>query len=246
MTLPVRCLLCRAWALQALCGACRRLHDPASTLGSRPRCTGCGLRLALGVQRCAGCERCLPAHGPVAVAVDYTHPWDRVLMQFKFGARPEWGAALALLMELGLPGMGVASTGVTAAPSHQPPTRLVPVPLSRERLAQRGYNQAWELARPLAHRLGIAARADVLTRPVHLSGQAEQDRQARLNRLRGVFQVTPQGRAWLAGQPVALVDDVLTTGATAAEAARVLTAAGAAEVQVWAFARTPAPEEGPS
>ena len=54
--------------------------------------------------------------------------------------------------------------------------RLVPVPLSAERLRQRGYNQAWELARPLARRLGLHARADVLTRPVHLAGQAEQDR----------------------------------------------------------------------
>jgi predicted amidophosphoribosyltransferase len=94
--------------------------------------------------------------------------------------------------------------------------------------------------------LGIAARADALTRPVHLGGQAQQDRQARLARLRGVFQVTPLGRPWVMGQRVAVVDDVLTTGATAAEAARSLMAAGAAEVQVWAFARTPAPDEGPS
>jgi predicted amidophosphoribosyltransferase len=118
--------------------------------------------------------------------------------------------------------------------------------LSRERLAQRGYNQAWELARRLAQRLGLKARADALNRPVHLAGQAEQDRAARLQRLRGVFQLSPQGRAWVAGQRVALVDDVLTTGATAAEAARALLAGGAAEVEVWAFARTPAPEEGPS
>jgi len=249
--LPMRCLLCLEWATQALCGACLRLHGDAGMHGARPRCPGCGLRLALGVPRCSGCERHPPAHGPVTVAVDYAPPWDRVLLQFKFGARPEWGAALALLMAQGNRPGQVAPTHArpavaTLAAFDSGVTRLVPVPLSPERLALRGYNQAWELARPLARRLGIAARVDVLTRPVHLGGQAQQDRQARLARLRGVFQVTPQGRPWVMGQRVAVVDDVLTTGATAAEAARSLMAAGAAEVQVWAFARTPAPDEGPS
>ena len=205
-------------------------------MGTRPRCPGCGLRLAMGLPRCAACEQDPPAHGAVRVAVDYAHPWDRVVMQLKFGARPEWGAGLALLMAQCLDG----------TPRERLPTRVVPVPLSPERLSLRGYNQAWEVARPLARRLGLPARADVLMRPVHLAGQAEQDRAARLQRLRGVFQVSPNGRAWLAGQRVALVDDVLTTGATAAEAARTLMAAGAAEVEVWALAKTPAPQEGPS
>lgn len=244
----MRCLLCLAWAPQALCSACLRLHGALGVRGVRPRCPGCGLRLALGVPRCASCERDPPAHGHVTVAVDYAPPWDQVMLQFKFGERPEWGAALALLMAQGQQWAGPARTDAASVPvaSSGAPTRVVPVPLSPERLAQRGYNQAWELARPLAHRLGVAARADVLIRPVHLSGQAQQDRHSRLERLRGVFQVTPRGRAWVAGQRLALVDDVLTTGATVAEAARSLMAAGAAEVQVWAFARTPAPEEGPS
>ncbi|NBT09975.1 MAG: ComF family protein [Betaproteobacteria bacterium] len=238
---PRRCLLCCAWARQALCEACLRLHGDGHVPGARPRCPGCGLRLALGVSRCAGCEREPPAHGRVQVAVDYAHPWDRVMLEFKFGARPEHAAALALLMAQGVRQQAAAEPDQAALP-----TRLVPVPLSRERLAQRGYNQAWELTRQLARQLGVNARADALTRPVHLAGQAEQDRPTRLKRLRGVFQVSASGRAWVAGHRLGLVDDVLTTGATAAEAARTLMAAGAAEVQVWAFARTPAPEEGPS
>lgn len=232
----MRCLLCWAWGRQALCATCLRLHVSSADQGARLRCPGCGLRLATGVPRCAACEREPAAHGAVRVAVDYAHPWDRVVMQLKFGGRPEWGAGLALLM----------ARSLAASRCERLPTRVVPVPLSRERLATRGYNQAWELARPLARRLGLPARADVLTRPVDLPGQAEQDRAARLKRLRGVFQVSRGGRAWLAGQRVALVDDVLTTGATAAEAARTLMAAGAADVEVWAFAKTPAPEEGAS
>lgn len=229
---PVRCLLCQAWAGQGLCSACLLEHAPRP---ERPRCPGCGLRLALGVPRCAGCEREPPPHGLVQVAVDYGHPWDRVMMQFKFGGQVQWAQALALLMARSM-----------AETAGLQPWRIVPVPLSCERLSRRGYNQAWELARRLARRLGLQARADVLARAVDLPGQAEQDRSARLHRLRGVFQVPANARPWLAGQRVALVDDVLTTGATAAEAARTLLAAGAAEVQVWAFARTPPPADGPS
>ena len=244
---PRRCLLCSAWDHQALCAACLHVHGGPAVPSTRPRCPACGLRLALGVPRCAACERDPPKHGAVRVAVDYAHPWDRVLMQFKFGARPDCAAAMALLMAHTLqPHISPLERSGTGPLAHHPPTRLVPVPLSRERLAQRGYNQAWELARRLALRLGLKARADALTRSVHLAGQAEQDRAARLQRLRGVFQLSPQGRTWVAGQRVALVDDVLTTGATAAEAASALLAGGAAGVEVWAFARTPAPEEGPS
>lgn len=251
LSLPRRCLLCQAWAHQALCGACLGLYADEQTLSSRPRCSGCGLRLAVGLARCSDCERAPAPHGPVHVAVDYAHPWDRVLMQFKFGARPDCAAAMALLMAQQLRGLQRSAAPGPAQPGHAvlrlaPPTLLVPVPLSRQRMAERGYNQAWELARRLATRLGLTARADALTRPVHLPGQAEQDRAARLERLQGVFHIGPVGRSCVAGQHVALVDDVLTTGATAAEAARTLLAAGAQSVQVWAFARTPPPEEGPS
>lgn len=236
--LPQRCLLCSDWAHQALCAPCLGLYAGQQAVHSRPRCPACGLRLATGLLRCASCERASTSHGLVRVAVDYAHPWDRVLMQFKFGSRPDFAAAMALVMSCHIKAQhGAAALG---------PTRLVPVPLSRERLAQRGYNQAWELARRLARQVGLQARADALMRCVHLPGQAEQGRAARLKRLQGVFQLSPAGRAWVAGQRVALVDDVYTTGATATEAARTLLAAGALQVQVWAFARTPAPEEGPS
>lgn len=231
--LPVRCLLCSHWAVQGICEPCLRDQAPGLQAPHRPRCPGCGVRLAAGVQRCVDCERDPAAHGDVTVAVDYAHPWDQVLQRYKFGNRPEWAPALALLMARAL-----------GAPAR--PLRVVPVPLSPERLARRGYNQAWEVARHVARRLQLPARADVLLRSVDLPGQAEQNRQARLRRLHGVFQVHPRHRPWLMGQTVALVDDVLTTGATAREAARALQAAGAREVLVWAVARTPPPDEGPS
>lgn len=211
-----------------------------------------------------------PAHGPVRVAVDYAHPWDQVLLGLKFGGHPEWAGAMALLMARNLKATGARRPPPDldgdlqrGPPSDSPnewpgvrtdtlaadlawPALLVPVPLSPERLARRGYNQAWELARHLARSLDIPTRADVLARSVDLPGQAEQDRHARLQRLQGVFQVGARARHLVAGRRVALVDDVLTTGATVAEASRALMAAGAIEVEVWAFARTPPPEDAAS
>ena len=167
------------------------------------------------------------------VGVDYAYPWDRVLTGFKFGARVEWAGVLAQVL--------------ARAAAHAAPVDLVLcVPLSRQRLAQRGYNQAWELARRTARSMGLPARSDVLQRAVDLPGQAEQGRAQRLQRLRGVFQVNSAARAAVVGRRVALVDDVLTTGATMAEAVDTLRAAGAAFVSAWALARTPAPPDEPS
>jgi len=117
------------------------------------------------------------------------------------------------------------------------PDLLLPVPLAPARLAERGYNQAWELARRLATRIDRPAQAGLLRRPRSGPRQARLDRQARRRNLRGSFEVVdPQA---LAGRRLVLVDDVLTTGATAVEATRSLMRAGAAAVQVWALARTP-------
>lgn len=165
------------------------------------------------------------------VAVDYEPPWDQLLLGFKHGQRPEWAAALADLL----------ARAVSATPTDNPADLVVPVPLSAARLARRGYNQAWELARRVARQQGVPASPGALVRWVDLPQQAQQDRAARLERLQGVFGVPAAARHRVVGRHVALVDDVYTTGATAAEAVRTLLSAGAREVSVWALARTPAP-----
>jgi predicted amidophosphoribosyltransferase len=109
--------------------------------------------------------------------------------------------------------------------------------LARERLCERGYNQAWELARRLARELGVAARPDALFRGRDTGHQLGLPRQARRVNLRGAFVVAPRHAPWIRGARLALVDDVMTTGATADAAAHVLRAAGAAEVRVWVVAR---------
>jgi ComF family protein len=118
------------------------------------------------------------------------------------------------------------------------PDWVVPVPLSVQRLRERGYNQAWELARRVAPALGLNARVDLVERLIDTPHQVGLDRQARGLNLHGAFAVTPAGRPALAGRAVALVDDVLTTGATAATLAAELQRAGVRDVQVWVVART--------
>jgi ComF family protein len=163
------------------------------------------------------------------VAVDYEPPWSGLIRRFK---TPD-GALLAPV----LAGLMLDSLPDREATSR--PSRLVPVPLAPRRLAEHGHNPAWELARRLGQRLQIDARADWAERCRETPYQRGLDRAARQHNLDGAFIVTPAGQQALRGQCVAIVDDVMTTGATVAELARTLRRAGVAEVQVWVLARTP-------
>jgi len=122
------------------------------------------------------------------------------------------------------------------------PGLLLPVPLSLQRLRERGYNQAWELARRLARALGTRADARLLLRIRDTPHQLALPPEERAANVRGAFAVEPARRAELRGASVTVVDDVLTTGATLREIARVLRHAGVAQVHVWTLARTPRPE----
>jgi ComF family protein len=119
------------------------------------------------------------------------------------------------------------------------PELLLPVPLSDERLRQRGYNQSWEVARRLSARLDVPSDARLLLRVKDTPHQLSQALDRRSANVRGAFAVEPLRRAELAGRHVAVIDDVMTTGATCAEIARVLKQAGARRVDVWVLARTP-------
>lgn len=164
-------------------------------------------------------------------AVDYAFPWSGLVTAFKFHAALDLAPALAALL-----------ADAVRATDAQRPSMLLPVPLSRERLVERGMNQAWELARRVGTQLGIEARADVLHRLVDTPHLADLPRAQRAARIRGAFGIAPARLLKVRNQRVALVDDVMTSGSTAAEAARVLLAGGASEVHVWVVARTPAPD----
>ncbi len=182
-----------------------------------------------GARLCGECLRQPPAWSHAIAAADYDFPWDRLVIDFKFHGKVELASALAQRL----------AGAVKTSASLPAVDIVVPIPLSASRLAERGFNQAWELARRVARILGLPADAAVLLRPLDTAHQADLPRAQRAVNLRGAFMVDPRQRLRVQGLKVALVDDVLTTGATAREAAAALLRAGAAGVQVWTLARTP-------
>jgi ComF family protein len=223
---PALCVVCRDWSRRALCEPCLQRFAPL-----RARCAVCARTMPRAVERCGDCTRQASAFARCLAGADYAAPWDRLIAGFKFHRQTELAAPLCELI-----GRGVADAPVDPASR---PVLLLPVPLSRERLRERGYNQAWELARRLAQRLGLAARADVLQRSRDTPHQIGMSRAEREHNLRDAFWIEPAQRWRLQSTHVALIDDVLTTGATAHAAALALTRAGAARVEVWVAARTP-------
>jgi ComF family protein len=222
--LPGLCVVCHDWCRRALCEPCLQRFAPL-----QPRCAACARTMPLAVPRCGECTRQASAFERCITGADYAAPWDELIAGFKFHRKTELAAALCELLW----------RGVNAAGAAEGASLLLPVPLSHQRLRERGYNQAWELARRLAPRLRLAARADVLQRSRDTPHQIGMSRVEREHNLRDAFWIEPKQRARLQDAHVALIDDVLTTGATAHAAALALTRAGAARVSVWVVARTP-------
>jgi ComF family protein len=222
-----QCLVCRGWDAQAVCADCVARFAP-----DQPRCRRCGLRVATATPMCGTCLAAPPPFDSCIVGCDYAFPWDRLIADFKFNARVELAAPLAQRL--------LDAIRRRAEPL---PQWVLPVPLAPQRLAERGYNQAWELARRLARRLGCHADARLLERPLAGAHQVELALPQRIKNLRGAFVPNASRRISLQGQHVAVVDDVMTSGATLREAAAALRRAGAARVDAWVVARTPAPAD---
>jgi ComF family protein len=220
--LPPRCMLCGAAGADGidLCGDCA-LELPRNVTC----CARCALPLAQPLAMCGECLRRPPPWHAAWAPFRYGWPLDRLESRYKFGADLAAGRVLSAVWQR------------EPCPVELPELLLV-VPLHRERLRQRGYNQALELARPLAQAFGIPLRHDVLQRTRATEAQTELDASARRRNVRGAFTVC-EGRTLPAH--VAILDDVMTTGATLAECARVLRRSGVKRVDVWALARAPSP-----
>ncbi len=224
--LPTQCALCRDWSHTRLCEACiERFCVP------RPRCERCAIAVPPGVSVCGACTRQPPPFARAVAAVDYAAPWDGLVRRFKFDAALDLADVLARRI--------LDAVERSAAPR---PDWLLPVPLADERLRERGYNQAWELARRVARELPCATDARLLLRLKNSPHQLSLPPAERAANVRGAFAVEPRRRYALRDRHVAVLDDVMTTGATLSEVARSLLQSGAASVQVWVLARTPRPE----
>lgn len=215
--LPRHCLLCGEQALSsALCAHCRAAL-PVQAANSCLRCA-----LPASGELCGGCQRQPPPYDKTLAAFRYAFPLDVLIHGLKY--RRQLSAVTELSGALGKAGGELLKDA----------DLVVAMPIHRRRLAERGYNQAVELARPLARAAGkpLALRAvhKVRNTPV----QAGLDRAARLLNPQGAFECTVD----LSGMQVLVVDDVMTTGATLAELARCLKAAGAVQVSNLVLART--------
>ena len=204
----------------AVCEACAR------ALPNRPpsACPRCGLP-GLDGGCCAACEREKPAYDATLALYDFVFPVDAMVHALKYRHRLSmasfFGAALA----------------ARAQDFGAHVDLILPMPLHPRRLAERGFNQAVELARPLARVRGLPLGLAVVSKLRDIPAQAGLDREARLRNPRGVFECDMS----LHGQRVIVVDDVMTTGATLGELARTLKRQGASWVGNLVVARTPAP-----
>jgi ComF family protein len=235
LLLPPHCLTCDADVQQqgTFCAAC----FTQATFISASCCDACGVPFAFPGQALDGlCPRCIEARPPwrrARAAFAYDHFSRHPILQLKHADRTDIATALAAPMRR-------AGAALLAEADL-----LVPVPLHRTRLFARRYNQSALLARAITRLTGHAAMPDALIRPRRTATLAGKDHTARAAELHGAIAVRPTRAAALVGRRVLLIDDVLTSGATAGACTQALLAAGAAAVDVLVAARVPDPRLKP-
>jgi ComF family protein len=236
LLLPPRCLKCGTQVEQqgALCPGCWK----DLTFLSAPLCARCGYPFEFEPfefepvefekahdSLCAQCIRRPPAFGRARAVFRYDDASRGLVLSFKHRDRTDAASAF---------GAWLARAG---APLLADADLIMPVPLHWLRLFRRRYNQAALLAGALSRASGRPAVYDALIRSRPTPSQGGLGREARRRNVRGAFRVRPGRAAALAGRRILLVDDVLTTGATAEECARALYGAGAAAVDLLTLAR---------
>jgi len=217
--LPQDCQLCAAASGAAM--LCRGCRDSLPRTGATC-CPRCAMPSPAG-ETCGACLKRPPHFDATHAALRYAFPADRLIQSLKYNARLP---VAVLLAELLLEHRRTAATPL--------PDAFIPMPLHPARLATRGYNQAVEITRHIARALQRPMLATAAVRLRDTPPQAGLPLGRRRSNLRGAF-ACPEN---LAGLSVAVIDDVMTTGASLDELARILKRAGAARVENWVAART--------
>ena len=218
--LPPCCVLCGSPSTSiCICAGCEAdLPRPG------PHCHQCGLPLgSAGDRICGACITRKPVFTRTVFPLQYGFPADRLVQALKFNRQLAAGRVLSHLIY-----EHVSANQL----SH--PDVLIPVPLHRLRMMKRGFNQAYELGNHVSKKLGIPMLTTSLRRRRNTKAQSGLSRKQRRKNMRGAFYWHGSTRP---GRHVALIDDVMTTGTTVTECARVLRKAGARRVDVWVAAR---------
>jgi ComF family protein len=216
--LPQRCVLCgQGTPHHALCEPCLR---------DMPRleqaCPQCGLPLVTpNSGRCGHCQQQPPVYDRVISAFAYTTPVSQLVSKLKFRGQLHLAR---LFGELLAGQIGAGGTKVQA---------VLPVPLHPRRLRHRGFNQALEIARPIGHSLCLPIVCDAVTRQRDTPPQSAQPAGERARNIRGAFTLNKS----VAYARVAIVDDVMTSGHTVSEIAKLLRHSGVEHIEVWCVAR---------
>lgn len=228
--LPPRCLACGA-AVDShgrLCADCWK----SLTLLGPPCCDSCGYPFVYTMPAstvCGACYRRPPSFERARAAFRYDDASRSLVLRFKHADDTHGAPAY---------GQWLARAGAALCREAD---LIAPVPLHRWRLLARRYNQAALLARSVSRIAGVRLAVDLLVRRRHTPSQGRLSAVARRRNVRGAFSVRPARAPMVADARILLIDDVLTTGATAEECARVLLSAGAAAVDVLTLARVVRP-----
>ena len=228
--LPTSCIICNSYQELALCTECN-LQLTTNYLLNYECCKQCGTYLKaheISQRRCQGCFN-LPPHFDESHCLDrYDGPLQKALIQFKYQKRLAMAHGLALAWNQSSLGP-MDCSGIRY---------LLPVPLSSEKLCERGFNQSWELAKQITCPSSVEKNPHILMRHHELEAQAGKNWRHRQSHVRDRFFINPQYAASLKNEMVIVFDDVMTSGATLNEIARILKDNGVSRVINWVLLRT--------
>ncbi len=222
--LPNFCLFCKQpVGDKSLCEACCQ-NLPWQSYA----CRQCGQTLTTSNVdiRCGECLKNPPVYDSTICLFHYANPIDTLILALKFGGNLIYAKLLGELMQEKIEAW---------YKHHDKPDCIIPIPLHRKRLQERGFNQALEIIKPVAKRMNISLELDLCKRKLNTAAQSSAASAAvRKRNIKNAFWISPAFQA----NHVAVVDDVITTGQTVAEFSRLLKKAGVRQIDVWCCART--------
>lgn len=213
--MPQRCLLCDVINHGLLCPSCCQC-----LYSDNAKCPQCGINMP-EITRCGDCIKQPPYFDKVIACFDYRAPVSDWLSAFKFQQKLYFAAFFAQQLE-------------KTIPPASPIKRIVAMPLHKSRLRQRGFNQAHEIAKRIAHSLNINYESRLITRTKHRPAQTTLNYKNRKQNVENIFKLKKP----LSDTHIAIIDDVVTTGSSVNEIAKLLKQNGAHRVEVWCIART--------